>query len=266
MKRAIGVALVWILAMAAGGAARAASTILKNDDTVINVKMARWVEADGVYSIVTTAGTSIQLGPNQIKEMDFDKPAKFGLAEEQFSNRQYDAALSSLDSVITEYRRMQWDVQARGMSAEILLKKNESKKAYAILEPLFAPGSKAGAVPAEVQLLYWKVMLVSPERIAQLRKALEEAIGTGNRDTVAAAYLVRGTMNRGSGQREAAVMDYLRVVVLFENVRAAHSEAMYMASEVLDELKDPRADELRRRLIEKYSDSDFAESARKKGA
>jgi hypothetical protein len=69
---------------------------------------------------------------------------------------------------------------------------------------------------------------------------------------------MRGNMNRESGQKEVALLDYLRVVILFENIREVQPEALYKAAEILEELRDPRADELRKKLVQEYKDSDYA--------
>ena len=57
----------------------------------------------------------------------------------------------------------------------------------------------------------------------------------------AAAVLMRAEMYRGQSQKEEALIDYLKVAVLFEDVAATHPEALFKAAEVLDEMRDPRA-------------------------
>jgi hypothetical protein len=50
----------------------------------------------------------------------------------------------------------------------------------------------------------------------------------------------------------------LKVAVLFEDVPAIHPEALYKAAEVLDEMRDPRAAEMRKKLKAQYPGSSWA--------
>ncbi|EFK97486.1 hypothetical protein LDC_0474, partial [sediment metagenome] len=68
----------------------------------------------------------------------------------------------------------------------------------------------------------------------------------------------RGNMNRQVGQKEAATLDYLRVVVLYENVKSVQPEALCKAAEMLEELRDARAETLRKKLVQEYKDSEWA--------
>jgi hypothetical protein len=47
-------------------------------------------------------------------------------------------------------------------------------------------------------------------------------------------------------------------------VKAAQPEALFKAAEVLDELRDPRADQLRKQLVGEYPTSEFAAKAKAK--
>ena len=70
--------------------------------------------------------------------------------------------------------------------------------------------------------------------------------------------MMRANMNRQTGLKEAAFLDYMRVVTLYKDVKGLPPEALYKAAEILEETRDPRADQLRKRLAAEYRDSEWA--------
>ncbi|MEI6218765.1 MAG: hypothetical protein WCP86_07680 [bacterium] len=247
--------------------ARAVSTVTKTDGTVLQVKACRWIESSSSFAIVKMDGSTLQLEKSLVDKIDMDKPAKYALAEEQISGKQYDAAIQSLDSVMTEYQKQGWDVDAACRIAELYLtKKNDPRRAAQALEKAVA-GVPKSEITAQTQMMLWTCQLAQgADKTPALRKELDDAITGGQRDLAAAAYVVRGGLNRLAGQRESAVLDYLRVVIMFDNVKSVQPEALFRASQMLDEMKDPggRGDVLRRKLLELYPDSAYADEARKK--
>jgi outer membrane protein assembly factor BamD (BamD/ComL family) len=170
--------------------------------------------------------------------------------------RQFDAAIPVLDDLVTKYKMLMWDNEARKLLAMAYMGKNDAKKAAATLDEYFTMVPKA-QVPADVQLIYWNALLAA-DRASTLKKDLDEVIATGPREMAAAAQIMRGNMNRQAGQKEAATLDYLRVVVLYENVKSVQPEALFKAAEMLEELRDARAETLRKKLVQEYKDSEWA--------
>lgn len=246
---------------------QAESTISKTDGAVLRIKAARWIEAQNAFSVVMLDGSTFMLQKGLVDKIEMDKPQKFALAESQLRNQQYDAAIMSLEGVIAEYQKLGWDMDAASRVADVYLRiKKDPKKASIALEKVIR-GLPKSEISAETQLMYWSSLLAQGTGSAgTLKKELDEAIASGQRDLVAAAYVARGTLNHVNGQREAAVLDYLRVIVLFENVKGVQPEALYRAAQVLDELKDrgSRGDLLRKKLIDQYPDSPFADDAKRK--
>ncbi|MEI6808762.1 MAG: hypothetical protein WCN95_08565 [bacterium] len=246
--------------------ASAESTVTKTDGTVVKVKALRWVEGQASFNVVQADGSTFMLPKASIEKIEMDKPPKFALAESQLNSKQFDAAIFSLESVVSEYAKQGWDVEAASQLAEIYLRKNDPKKAAAVMETVVRGVAKI-ELSADAQLMYWKALLgQGAGSMAKLKVELDEAIATGQRDIVAAAYIARGGMNHIKNDREAALLDYLRVVILFENVKSIQPEALFKAAALLDELKDRggRGDILRRMLIDKYPESSYTTQARSK--
>ena len=57
-------------------------------------------------------------------------------------------------------------------------------------------------------------------------------------------------------------MDYLRVVLLYESEKDVQPEALFKTAEALKALRDPRAPEYSKKLVEQYPDSPYAQKAK----
>jgi len=235
-----------------------ASTITKTDDTEIKIKSLRWNASERMFYLTRMDGSTTPLPKSSIKDMDIDEPPMWAVATQQLKAKNYDAALSALGSIASDYLMQGWDARARGLMAEIYTIKGDAKKAIIMIEEI----PKADR-PPEANLAYWKALLQT-DRGPALKKELEDTIASGSREMAAAAYLMRGELNRTTGQKEAAVLDFLRVVIMFENVKALQPEALFKAAKVLDDLRDPRADELRTRLKTMYPGSIYANESKVK--
>ena len=107
--------------------------------------------------------------------------------------------------------------------------------------------------------IYWQALLKS-NRSAKLNKLLEEAIKKGGREASASALILRGDMLLESKQPRDALKDgYLRVIVLYENVRTVQPEALYKAAKAFEALhQNPNAERMRSTLRSKYPNSEYA--------
>jgi outer membrane protein assembly factor BamD (BamD/ComL family) len=208
--------------------------------------------------VVEFEGTIIPIAKARVDHLEIDKPADFDKAVQAIGAGQADAGIAALETIVTKYNMLVWDNAAREVLGRAYLKK-DPKKAVEVLDALFANLPKTEIQP-ETHLLYWQCLLAAG-RGATLKKELDDVIATGTRDMAAAAQIMRGDVNKSAGLKEDALLDYLRTVILFENVRAVQPEALFKASQMLDELRDPRADELRKKLVQEYPKSEFAQQA-----
>jgi len=161
-----------------------------------------------------------------------------------------------LDGIVTAYKMLTWDNEARKALAQIYLSKNDAKKAALALDDYLASVPKS-EVPLDVQVLYWKA-LMGADRASTLKKELDAIVAGTDREAAGAAQLMRGNMDRQAGLKEAAFLDYMRVYELFKDVKSVQPEALFKAAELLEEMRDPRSEQLRKRLAQEYKDSEWA--------
>jgi hypothetical protein len=65
-------------------------------------------------------------------------------------------------------------------------------------------------------------------------------------------------MSKADGKRDDAAMDYLRSILMYADVVAAQPEALSKAAQLFDDMRDPRAEDLKKRLRANYPDSPYA--------
>jgi len=239
----------------AAGPARAVNVVRMTNDKEFQPKSITYREGAQEYLLVLPDGTQIPIPKAQVASLEIDKPAEFDKAAQMIAAKQFDAAIPVLEDIIAKYKMLVWDNRARELLAQAQLTK-DPKKAVATLEEIFATLPKAQA-SSEVHLLYW-IALLAAGREATLKKDLDEVVATGPREMAAIAQVMRGNVNRAAGQKEAALLDYLRTVVLFDQVKSVQPEALFRAAEMLDELRDPRAEDVRKKLVQEYKDSEYA--------
>ncbi len=215
-----------------------------------------WRESTKEYLIEDANHAILPIPAAQVERLEIEKPAEFDQAVQLVRGRQHDAAIPLLDGLVAKYKMLVWDNRARELLAEIYLAKGDAKKAVAAIEPVLSALPR-NQIPANLLRMYWKALL-GAERTSTLNKELDEAIATGSRELAAIAQIMRGDIRMAEGKREEAVLDYLRTVLLFDQIKTVQPEALFKASQALDELRDPRADELKKKLREQYPASDFA--------
>ena len=230
---------------------------LANGGKPIQAQDIQWRESDQTYRVTTPDGLMLPIPKAQVERLEIAKPPTLGQAEAMVAAKQYAAAIPILEDIVAKYKMKVWDNEARKMLAQSFMTLNDPKKAASTLEGYMSSMAKS-EIPAELIILYWKALMASGGRGATLKKELDDVVATGTRPMAAAAMVMRANMNREAGQKETAVLDYLRVVILFENVKGVQPEALFKAAEMLEEMRDPRADDLKKKLVQEYKDSEYA--------
>lgn len=218
-------------------------------------------KSTGEIILTTTRGTRTFL-KNQYVHAEADKPAEYDQARKLIDAGQYEKAIDLLEDIIRRYRFLAWDNRARALLPMAYAGQDQFDKAVSAYEDLFENAPKS----RENDELIWgyREALLRAQQYAKLEKQLDEIIAAGSREDAARAQIMRGDIRLDQDQLEPAVLDYLRTVVLFENVEAYQPEANFKAAEVLEQLHDRRAEDLYRVVVEQYPSSPYAAQARGK--
>lgn len=223
--------------------------------TPLKCKSIVWVEANRQYVVETFEGVTLAVPKTTVTRMAVDKPAGFDDAVKLVEARQYAQAVPGLDRIAADYRMLAWDVQAKKLLLRCYLGDNNTAKVMVTVEEMLKTTPRS-EMPADLMASYWKALRAS-NRDDTLGTELQSAIAEGSAEMAAAAYLLRGDVNRDAARKSEALSDYLKVAQLFQQVKGTRPEALFKAAELLEDIKDPRAEELRKQLREEFKDNEF---------
>ena len=187
-----------------------------------------------------------------VTSLDIPKPQGFDKAVQMVEAGQGSSAVAILSKIVSEYRMLQWDKPAGRYLALAHLAAGNAQKAYDACKPIIAE-DKAAAYSGDLAAAYWQALL-KLGKSEELEKLLKDAATKGNRQSSAAALVMRGDMvvagsNDAPEELKRALRDgYLRVVLMYQDAECARErgEAMLKAAQCFDKLgQSARAENLR---------------------
>ncbi len=241
--------------------AQVAGTILTTDKKTVQGQI-RWMSAAKKYIVMTArpGGTQIEIEllPNQVEKINVPQPKELNAALQAVRSGNHAAAIPVLEKIMSAYAMLQWDEVAARALAEAQMLNNNPAGAVKACEVVIATKPEA-AYMGDLAVMYWQALLKA-NRSAKLEELLDQAIKKGGREASASALVLRGDLLMARKQPRDALKDgYLRVVVLYENVRAVQPEALFKAAKAFEALQqNPNAEKMRTMLRTKFPSSEFA--------
>jgi tetratricopeptide (TPR) repeat protein len=245
-----------MLVLVAAVHARAAYVELSNGTRIEGSDIR--AKSDGEIILTTPQGQRTFIKGQYVRAFA-DKPADFDKAKGLAQQKNYDEATKILTDIATRYRYLGWDIQANTLLAQVQFAKGDHAAAASAYEQIFRSSPES----AEDGALQWgyRSALLGAKQYDKLNPILTELIGKGSRSDAARAQMMRGDIKMAQNQTEAAFLDYMRTVTLFENEAEVRPEALFKAGDTLEKLRDPRAKELFKQLRDGYPDSPYAQRA-----
>ena len=251
--------LIGLAAALAAGAAGAAPYVVLSNGQQVQGSAIRAL-ANGDINLTMEMGMRTFPKGSYVKAVA-DKPAEFDQAAAAIKAQKFDAAIPLLEGIVAKYRYLGWDVEASKLLAQALLGKGDAEGAVKAYEQLFlvAPAEKQNADTA------WgmrRAMLKAKQYPALIRQ-LDAVAAAGVRAEAARAQTMRGDIQLDQNNVELAAMDYLRTAILFADVKDAAilGEATYKAAAALEQLRDPRAKDLYKKVATEFKTSPYAAQA-----
>lgn len=233
-----------------------ADAIRRTDGQVVTGLRIKWFPSRQEYQVEGTDGTLISIPGDEVDALEIAKPAEMDKAMQAFNAQKYAEAIPILEDIIARYKRLKWDGVASEMLAKACLATGDFKKAVQIMSGVMEGAGKNLATDEQFGV-YWTA-LAGANMKAGLKQSLSDAIQGSSRPLAALALVKRGDMNKEDGKRDDAALDYLRSILMYEDVAGSQPEALYKAAVLFDEMRDPRAEDLKKRLRARYSDSPYA--------
>lgn len=227
--------------------------------------MIRWSARDKAY-VITNGGVELQVKATDVDEMDINKPAGFDEAVEKVNKGSPASAIPTLQKIVKDYKRLQWDKTAGRYLAQAYLASDEAEEALKTCQEIITMDATA-AYKGDLAPAYWSALLALGKS-SQLETALDKAFKAGDRFSSGAALLLRGDMIMKDGNegveaaRKALIDGYLRVVLLYKEEAVAsrlQPEALWKAARCFEKLNQSgRADSMRSELKRLYANSPWA--------
>ena len=211
----------------------------------------KWHARDKKY-VVEKGKITKEFRLADVTALDIPKPQGFDKAVQMVEGGQGSAAVATLAKIVADYRMMQWDKPAGRYLALAHLAAGNAQKAYDACTPIIAE-DKSAAYSGDLAAAYWQALL-KLGKAEQLEKLLKDAATKGNRQSSAAALVMRGDMvvaasNDSPEELRRALRDgYMRVVLMYQDADCARErgEAVLKAAQCFDKLgQSARAESLR---------------------
>lgn len=216
--------------------------------------------ADGSVILTTAAGQQMEFPRDQIVRAVAAKPAEFDRAVRAVEAGQHDAAIPVLQRIVREHRFLGWDEQAIVPLARALLAAGNAAGAAQAFEAVLRDRPRLEESP-EARWVYLGV-LAEAGRTAVLEPKLTQLIREGPPADAARAQMLRGDLRAASDQFETALLDYLRTIFFYSGQRSILPEAYLRAAQTLEKMRDGRAQEWYKRLVDEFPASPEAAEAR----
>lgn len=256
--------LAWIglaAALIIGDAGAAPYVILRNQRRVDGLAIRALQNGD--ISLTTVQGIQTFPKSSYIQAVA-DKPAEYDQAVAALRAGKFDPAIKLLEGIVTRFRYLNWDIEASKLLPQALLAKGDADGAVAAYAKLFAlaPEEKKTAD------LAWGMRnaLLAAKQYPALTRELDAVTASASRSDAARAQIMRGDIQVAQNNLEQATLDFLRTAILFQDIKdpAIQGEAHFKAAQALEAMREPRAKDMYRRLVEKYPSSPHAAQAKSK--
>jgi len=192
-----------------------------------------------------------ELARASVVDLSVPRPADFDKYAAQIKDTADPSAIAAMEEIVRRYSMLKWDVEGLKLLVPIYLKKREFDKVYSSGDNIRKTGA---SLPPELLSAYWESLNAKnmPEK---LKQEIKDAIESGPRQSAAVAYVARGDLLQKDRKKQEAVVQYLRTIICFGDVRAIQPEALFKLTKLLKELNDPRAEKMKRKLLDEYPDS-----------
>ncbi len=190
------------------------------------------------------------------------QPAQLASAVAAVKAGRFTAAVAPLSKIQKDYEMFGPDLVAAQYLAIAYLGLNRTAEAVRMCEAILRnnPGASRNGEFAGV---YWDALL-KEKKFSTLNRILDDAIQTGSREVAAVALIKRGDIKMAKREPREALLDgYLRVTLMYQDIKMAQPEALYKAMKAHEALNEHHfVEKWRKRLMTGYATSDYATKLR----
>lgn len=217
-----------------------------------------WKPMAKKYIVTQKNGVEVEIPYDQVAKVETQRPKELEGAVKAVKDGKYAAAIPVLEKIAKDYAMLQWDEPASRYLAEAYVAVDRSADAVKVCEQVISLRPEA-AYMGEMAMSYWTALLKTG-KTAKLDDLVDKAARSGERVVAARALIMRGDILAAKKQYKEALEDgYLRVIVLYKNIKEVQPEAIYKAMQAFEAIQQvPHAEKMRGLLRSDYPSSDYA--------
>jgi len=248
------------LALVSAGSVWAQAYVITTDGRRIDGTAIR-ARPDGTI-ILTTGTGQLEFSRDRVRQAVAPRPPEFDQAVRALQEKRYDDGIRLLQQVMRNLRFLSWDEQASKLLGRAHWEKGDREGAVRAFEEHLRMFPQA-AQDTEWIWFYYEVLLQT-QQFQKLEPILNKLVAEGSRRDAARAQIMRGDIRLARNELEAAVLDYLRAVMFYSSEKELMPGAMLRVARTLERMRDPRAKDWYRKVVEEYPQSPEAAEARGK--
>ncbi|QDT14946.1 tetratricopeptide repeat protein [Alienimonas californiensis] len=180
------------------------------------------------------------------------------LVEVQTAANDLEAAAATLEQ-LKQSPSQEFKTAASVAEGQLALKRNEADAALSAFDSVLQSAEGRAAAEAKIGRAAALTRLNRHDEALTVLDGVLDESAAGDAELRAAAHVGRGESLQATGQTKPAILEYLKVDVLYPGASAAHAESLYHLSRLWPTVGFPeRAGEAATKLNANYPNSDWA--------
>ena len=170
------------------------------------------------------------------------KPNEVAALEKLFEEKNYDGVIKGAPAVFDKYKYLGWCYVIAALEAESHLAKGKINDARKVV----AAASRIGGEYREKLNGAIVKLYIADKDFSKAEAILKRQLRDADDVTAAQAFCLLGEMAEAQDDKKQAVLEYLKVLMLFEGKKVSEERAIAKsrALRLMREMKDPRVDKI----------------------
>jgi len=199
-------------------------------------------DAKGNLTLEVDDKLRMPFGPGSYRYGFVPKPQEVAVLEKLFAEKNYDAVIKSAPAVFDKYKYLGWCYVIAALQAESYLAQNKTNDARRVISAASRLGGEyRERLSASIVKLY-----IADKDFARADALLKRQLRDADDSSAAQAFCLLGEMAEAQDDKKQAVLEYLKVLMLFEEKKVGETRAIAKsrALRLMREMKDPRIDKI----------------------
>ncbi len=199
-------------------------------------------DAKGNLTLEVDDKLKMPFGPGSYRYGFVPKPQEVAALEKLFAEKNYDEVIKNAPAVFDKYKYLGWCYVIAALQAESYLAQDKTNDARRVISAASRLGGEyRERLSASIVKLY-----IADKDFARADALLKRQLRDADDSSAAQAFCLLGEMAEAQDDKKQAVLEYLKVLMLFEEKKVGETRAIAKsrALRLMREMKDPRIDKI----------------------